>query len=214
MVRQGAPLSTKPPQTKAVYGARTQAALLANIEKTRFRGNAPVRISPYLERPTSKGTATQPDKDRHGRLPDLRAVEPTTKEERLEQAAASPRHAHQDITEHETWRDLMEESPRPRQIGPGLSTLRPWTHHRPRVRPTVSTSRVGGSRPVQPCYGIGRPSTPGGLTGSSCSHARADDPRREPNLPIFPNAAIPTERTSLADKAGVPRRSGSGGSNL
>lgn len=111
LVRQGAPLSTKPPQTKAVYGARTQAALLANIEKTRFRGNAPVRISPYLERPTSKSNPTSPDKSGLGRPPDDRAVEPTTKEERMGMAEESPRDAHRDITEHELWRDLMEESP-------------------------------------------------------------------------------------------------------
>ena len=111
LFRQGTPLRMNRPQKPEKYGARTQAALLANIEKTRFMGNAPGSVSSYLERPTSKGTATQPDKARHGRLPDLRAVEPTTKEERLEQAAASPRHAHQDITEHETWRNLMEESP-------------------------------------------------------------------------------------------------------
>ncbi len=111
LVRQGAPLSTKPPQTKAVYGARTQAALLANIEKTRFRGNAPVRISPYLERPTPKSNPTSPDKSGLGRPPDERAVEPTTKEERMGMAEESPRDAHRDITEHELWRDLMEESP-------------------------------------------------------------------------------------------------------
>lgn len=113
LFRQGMPLNMSRAQPKERYGARTQAALKANIEKTRFMGNAPKgdKISDYLKRPTSKSTASQPDKARHGRLPDLGAVEPTTKEERLGMAEASPRDALRDITEQESWRNLMEESP-------------------------------------------------------------------------------------------------------
>ena len=113
LFRQGMPLNMSRAQPKERYGARTQAALKANIEKTRFMGNAPKgdKISDYLKRPTSKSTASQPDKARHGRLPDLGAVEPTTKEERLGMAEASPRDALRDIIEQESWRNLMEESP-------------------------------------------------------------------------------------------------------
>jgi hypothetical protein len=117
LVRQGAPLSTRPTQTKEVYGARTQAELKASIEKTRFRGNAPhSQLSVYLKRPTAKRRETTPDSptfdgDEGGKPANDRAVEPTTKAERLRMAADSPRHAHQDITDDEMWRDLMEESP-------------------------------------------------------------------------------------------------------
>jgi hypothetical protein len=111
LFRQGMPLNMSRAQPKERYGARTQAALKANIEKTRFMGNAPGSVSSYLERPASKITASQPDKARHGRQPDLGAVEPTTKAERLGMAVESPRYAHQDITDDEMWRDLMEESP-------------------------------------------------------------------------------------------------------
>jgi len=111
LFRQGMPLNMSRAQPKERYGARTQAALKANIEKTRFMGNAPGSVSSYLERPTSKSTASQPDKARHGRLPDLGAVEPTTKAERLGMAVESPRDALRDITEQESWRNLMEESP-------------------------------------------------------------------------------------------------------
>jgi hypothetical protein len=111
LFRQGMPLNMSRAQPKERYGARTQAALKANIEKTRFMGNAPGSVSSYLERPTSKSTASQPDKARHGRPPDLGAVEPTTKAERLGMAVESPRDALRDITEQESWRNLMEESP-------------------------------------------------------------------------------------------------------
>ena len=111
LFRQGMPLNMSRAQPKEKYGARTQAALKANIEKTRFMGNAPGSVSSYLERPTSKSTASQPDKARHGRQPDLGAVEPTTKAERLGMAVESPRDALRDIIEQESWRNLMEESP-------------------------------------------------------------------------------------------------------
>ena len=113
LVRQGAPLSTKPPQTKAVYGARTQAALLANIEKTRFRGNAPTSVMPYLKPSTKRVAPTTPDYPNRKRGMDKNwsQVEPTTKEERMGMAADSPRDVHRDIIEDELWRDLMEESP-------------------------------------------------------------------------------------------------------
>jgi len=115
LFKRGAPLSMKAPQKRQVYGARTQAELKASIEKTRFRGNAPPNrgslVVPYLKRPTAKKRETTPDSPKAGKPANDRAVEPTTKAERLRMAADSPRYAHQDITEHETWRDLMEESP-------------------------------------------------------------------------------------------------------
>ena len=115
LFRRGAPLSMQAPQKREVYGARTQAELKASIEKTRFRGNAPPNrgslVVPYLKRPTAKKRETTPDSPKAGKPANDRAVEPTTKAERLRMAADSPRYAHQDITEHETWRDLMEESP-------------------------------------------------------------------------------------------------------
>ncbi len=118
--KRGASLNIKAPQKREVYGARTQAELQASIEKTRFRGNAPPnwrdgyrgsQLSAYLERPTARKRETTPDSPKVGRPPDDRTVEPTTKAERLRMAADSPRYAHQDITDDDMWRDLMEESP-------------------------------------------------------------------------------------------------------
>ena len=115
LFRRGAPLSMQAPQKREVYGARTQAELKASIEKTRFRGNAPPNrgslVVPYLKRPTAKKRETTPDSPKAGKPANDRAVEPTTKAERLRMAADSPRFAHQDITDDEMWRDLMEESP-------------------------------------------------------------------------------------------------------
>ena len=120
LFKQGTPLSMSQAQPKEKYGARTQAALQASIEKTRFMGSAPMypistrsdKVSDYLRRPDTRSQPHNPDKDRsHGVQPNLAQVEPTTKEERIEQAAASPRYAHQEIAEHEMWRGLMEESP-------------------------------------------------------------------------------------------------------
>lgn len=120
LFKRGTPLSMSQAQPKEKYGARTQAALQASIEKTRFMGSAPMypistrsdKVSDYLRRPDTRSQPHNPDKDRsHGVHPNLAQVEPTTKEERIEQAAASPRYAHQEIAEHEMWRDLMEESP-------------------------------------------------------------------------------------------------------
>ena len=115
LFKRGAPLSMKAPQKREVYGARTQAELKASIEKTRFRGNAPPNrgslVVPYLKRPTAKKRETTPDSPKAGKPANDRAVEPTTKAERLRMAADSPRFAHQDITDDEMWRDLMEESP-------------------------------------------------------------------------------------------------------
>jgi hypothetical protein len=117
LFRQGTPLHMNRPQKPEKYGARTQAALQANIEKVRFMGNAPKhlkgdKVSDYLKRPNQRSTPLDPNKDyEHGVPRNMAHVEPTTKEERLEQAAESPRDAHRDITEHESWRNLMEESP-------------------------------------------------------------------------------------------------------
>lgn len=117
LVRQGMPLNMRRTQPKEVYGARTQAALKANIEKTRFMGNAPKhlkgdKVSDYLKRPNQRSTPSDTRTSyEHGHPRNMARVEPTTKEERLEQAAESPRDAHRDITEHESWRNLMEESP-------------------------------------------------------------------------------------------------------
>ncbi len=115
LFRRGAPLSMQAPQKREVYGARTQAELKASIEKTRFRGNAPPNrgslVSAYLKRPTAKKRETTPDSPKAGKPANDRAVEPTTKAERFRMAADSPRYAHQDITDDEMWRDLMEESP-------------------------------------------------------------------------------------------------------
>ena len=106
LFKRGAPLSMKAPQKREVYGARTQAELKASIEKTRFMGSAPTTwVSEYLLRPKPK---------RYGSAQGSgggTGVERINKAERLRMAADSPRYAHQDITEHETWRDLMEESP-------------------------------------------------------------------------------------------------------
>jgi hypothetical protein len=111
LFKRGTPLSMSQAQPKEKYGARTQAALQASIEKTRFMGRAPMypistrsdKVSDYLLRPTSHGAA-QGSGGGTG-------VERTNKEERLRMAADSPRYAHQDITDDEMWRDLMEESP-------------------------------------------------------------------------------------------------------
>ncbi len=104
LFKRGAPLSMKAPQKREVYGARTQAELKASIEKTRFMGSAPTTwVSEYLLRPKRHGLAQGSGGDT--------GVERTNKEERLRMAADSPRYAHQDITDDEMWRDLMEESP-------------------------------------------------------------------------------------------------------
>ena len=89
LFKQGTPLRMDRPQTPEKYGARTKAALRAATGKSRFQGQGDF------------GTAAKW----------VGRQSPGSLEENLQEAKDNPRYAHHEETEHDLWRDLMEETP-------------------------------------------------------------------------------------------------------
>lgn len=126
----GAPPTAMPRhrgQPSEAYGGRTRAALAADQElvASRFRDRAAatkavrggIKIGPFLSRPNMQSAVLRdegyPESHTVGadRSRSESKVPHTTAQERMDQAEQYPRDVFREITEHESWRNLMEESP-------------------------------------------------------------------------------------------------------